>query len=128
MRVAGWPRPRSRWTRQDLEGPVDGGFRVRGAPERAVSWDELAAANGGALAAHATVRDPGETFPFGTHVAVVEVDTSTGDVRLVRLIAADDCGRILNPVLVRGQQHGGIAQGSGRRSSRRSCTTSRAIR
>jgi carbon-monoxide dehydrogenase large subunit len=94
----------------DLEGPVDGGFRVRGAPERSVGWATLAAADGPILA-QATVRDPGHTFPFGTHVAVVEVDTDTGEVRLLRHVAVDDCGRILNPSLVRGQQHGGIAQG-----------------
>jgi carbon-monoxide dehydrogenase large subunit len=65
----------------------------------------------GALAAQGVSRDPGSTFPFGAHVAVVEVDVRTGDVRLVRHVAVDDCGRILNPLLVRGQQHGGIAQG-----------------
>ena len=52
------------------------------------------------------------TYPFGSHVAVVEVDTETGGVKLVRHIAVDDCGRILNPLLVAGQQHGGIAQGA----------------
>ena len=51
------------------------------------------------------------TFPFGSHVAVVEVDRETGQVDLVRHVAVDDCGRILNPLLVNGQQHGGIAQG-----------------
>jgi carbon-monoxide dehydrogenase large subunit len=51
------------------------------------------------------------TFPFGTHVAVVEVDTETGNVQLIRHVAVDDCGTILNPMLVNGQQHGGIAQG-----------------
>ncbi|MGH9042712.1 MAG: xanthine dehydrogenase family protein molybdopterin-binding subunit, partial [Acidimicrobiia bacterium] len=51
------------------------------------------------------------TFPFGAHVAVVEVDTETGAVRPVRHVAVDDCGRILNPLIVAGQQHGGIAQG-----------------
>jgi carbon-monoxide dehydrogenase large subunit len=56
-------------------------------------------------------KDPGATFPFGAHVAVVDVDLDTGAVRLLRLVAVDDCGRILNPMLVRGQQHGGIAQG-----------------
>ena len=55
--------------------------------------------------------DPGATFPFGAHIAVVDVDVETGDVRLTRLVAVDDCGRILNPMLVRGQQHGGLAQG-----------------
>ena len=63
--------------------------------------------------AHELDFNQGEsTFPFGTHVAVVEVDTETGRVELIRHIAVDDCGRILNPLLVAGQQHGGIAQGA----------------
>lgn len=106
----------------DLDGPVDGGFRLAGAPDRAVSWSELArAANDpgrlprgvepAPLGAKGVYRERGSTFPFGTHVAVVEVDTETGWVDLVRLVAVDDCGRILNPMLVRGQQHGGLAQG-----------------
>ena len=52
------------------------------------------------------------TFPFGAHVAVVDVDTETGKVVLRRLIAVDDAGRILNPLLADGQRHGGIAQGA----------------
>lgn len=106
----------------DLEGPVEGMFRVRGAPDRTVSWGELAAAStdpgrvpqglsAGPLRADGIYREPGSTFPFGAHVSVVEVDTQTGDARAIRHIAVDDCGRILNPVLVRGQQHGGLAQG-----------------
>ena len=58
-----------------------------------------------------TSTQEGATFPFGAHVAVVEVDTETGQVELLRHVAVDDCGRILNPLLVTGQQHGGIAQG-----------------
>ena len=54
----------------------------------------------------------GPTFPFGAHLAVVDVDTETGEVRLERLIAVDDAGRILNPLLVDGQRHGGLAQGA----------------
>ena len=97
----------------DLEGPVDGGFRVAGAPDRAVTWAELAraAASDGGLWSSGVYRQKGSTFPFGAHVAVVEVDRETGDVSLCRAIAVDDCGRILNPMLVRGQQHGGMAQG-----------------
>jgi len=98
----------------DVEGPIDGGFQVAGAPARAVAWATLAARatdEGVPLSAKGVSSDPGATFPFGAHVAVVDVDLDTGDVRLVRLIAVDDCGRILNPMLVRGQQHGGIAQG-----------------
>jgi carbon-monoxide dehydrogenase large subunit len=98
----------------DLEGPADGGFRVAGAPDRTVGWAELAAAarqRGDPLSAKGVYREPGSTFPFGAHVAVVEVDAETGHVDLLRHVAVDDCGRILNPALVRGQQHGGIAQG-----------------
>jgi len=105
----------------DIVGPVDGGFSVAGAPERRITWRELAAIASddarrpegitSGLAAKGVYREPGSTFPFGTHVAVVEVDTETGAVELLRLVAVDDCGRILNPALVRGQQHGGIGQG-----------------
>jgi carbon-monoxide dehydrogenase large subunit len=98
----------------DLEGPADGGFRVSGAPDRAVTWAALAAAakdRGSSLSAKGVYRERGSTFPFGAHVAVVEVDRETGSVDLIRHVAVDDCGRILNPALVRGQQHGGIAQG-----------------
>ena len=52
------------------------------------------------------------TFPFGAHVAVVEVDLDDGDVRLVRHVAVDDAGVILNPMLAEGQVHGGLAQGA----------------
>jgi carbon-monoxide dehydrogenase large subunit len=91
---------------------VEGGFAVLGAPDRAVGWREVAGAgDGGALRAEGRWRQRGSTFPFGAHVAVVEVDTATGEVRLLRHVAVDDCGRILNPALVRGQQHGGLAQG-----------------
>ena len=98
----------------DLEGPVEGGFRVAGAPAQAIAWRELAslaAGDGEPLSAKGVSRDPGATFPFGAHIAVVDVDLDTGEVRLLRHVAVDDCGRILNPLLVRGQQHGGIAQG-----------------
>ncbi|MEV5298091.1 xanthine dehydrogenase family protein molybdopterin-binding subunit [Amycolatopsis methanolica] len=53
----------------------------------------------------------GATFPFGAHVSVVEVDVETGFVKPLRHIAVDDCGRVLNPMIVRGQQHGGAVQG-----------------
>jgi aerobic carbon-monoxide dehydrogenase large subunit len=91
---------------------VEGGFAVVGAPDRGVGWSEVAgASDGGALRAEGRFRQRGSTFPFGAHVAVVEVDTATGEVRLLRHVAVDDCGRIVNPALVRGQQHGGLAQG-----------------
>ena len=91
---------------------VEGGFAVVGAPDRSVGWAEVAGgSDGGALRAEGRFRQRGSTFPFGAHVAVVEVDTGTGAVRMLRHIAVDDCGRILNPALVQGQQHGGLAQG-----------------
>ena len=106
----------------DLEGPIDGTFGVAGVPDKAVTWAELAGASEdpdriphgmtpGPLRAAGVYREPGSTFPFGAHVSVVEVDTQTGDARAIRHVAVDDCGRILNPVLVRGQQHGGLGQG-----------------
>jgi carbon-monoxide dehydrogenase large subunit len=97
--------------------PVDlelagGGLRVRGVPRPVVSWAELAErASDSELSAEVNRQRPGFTFPFGAHVAVVEVDAETGDVRLVRHVAVDDCGNVLNPLIAQGQQHGGIAQG-----------------
>ena len=55
---------------------------------------------------------PGPTFPFGTHVAVVEVDTETGKVFFRRIVTVDDAGTVMNPLLAEGQRHGGIAQGA----------------
>ncbi len=105
----------------DLVSIDGGGFAVRGAPDRSMSLAALAEAAERAdrlppgmaagLRAEGVYREPGSTFPFGAHVAVVEVDTETGEVRLVRHIAVDDCGRVLNPALVEGQVHGGLAQG-----------------
>ena len=101
----------------------DGGARRRRrARAAALSWAELAArgeatrragppAWSRALAHELDFNQGDATFPFGAHVAVVEVDTETGRVELLRHVAVDDCGRILNPLLVAGQQHGGIAQG-----------------
>ncbi|MGH9043205.1 MAG: xanthine dehydrogenase family protein molybdopterin-binding subunit, partial [Acidimicrobiia bacterium] len=94
---------------------TDGGrIGVAGVPARSFGWGELARAaadQDGALSAVFDFTQAGSTFPFGAHVAVVEVDTETGAVRPVRHVAVDDCGRILNPLIVAGQQHGGIAQG-----------------
>ena len=90
---------------------VEGGFAVVGAPDRSVGWAEVVASEPGPIRAEGRFRQRGSTFPFGAHVAVVEVDTATGEVALLRHVAVDDCGRILNPILVRGQQHGGLGQG-----------------
>jgi carbon-monoxide dehydrogenase large subunit len=99
----------------DIVVADDGRVGVAGVPARAMTWAELAAAAARdgpePLAAALDAGQEGATFPFGAHVAVVEVDVDTGQVRLVRHVAVDDCGRIVNPMLVRGQQHGGIAQG-----------------
>jgi len=97
----------------DLE-LADGGFGVSGVPGATVSWARLATAaqeQGDPLRADHDFAAGGSTFPFGAHVAVVEVDTETGLVTPVRHIAVDDCGRIMNPLLVEGQQMGGVAQG-----------------
>ena len=91
-----------------------GAFHVAGTPARAVTWAELATRrkNDGGLAVAERFTSGGATFPFGAHVAVVEVDTETGKVTHLRHIACDDAGTVLNPMLLEGQIHGGIAQGS----------------
>jgi carbon-monoxide dehydrogenase large subunit len=101
---------------------LGGTVGVAGVPERALSWAALAAAASDrtrlpegmepGLAADADFAGDG-SYPFGAHCAVAEVDTETGDARLVRFFAVDDCGRIINPLLAEGQVHGGIAQGLG---------------
>ena len=97
----------------DIVVTDDGRVGVAGVPANALTWAELAreAAGDGGLLAEVDINQASPTFPFGAHVAVVEVDTETGKVMPVRHVAVDDCGRVLNPLLVAGQQHGGIAQG-----------------
>lgn len=96
----------------DLE-VADGGLRVRGVPTSRRAWAELAVRAGAeGLRAEIDFKQVGRTYPFGAHVAVVEVDAETGDVRLRQHVAVDDCGTVLNPLLAEGQQHGGIAQGA----------------
>jgi carbon-monoxide dehydrogenase large subunit len=100
----------------------DGRLRVAGVPDTAMSWGEVAAltvteeeagGDAGSLYVDDVFEQEEATFPFGAHVSVVEVDTETGEVEVLRHIAVDDCGTILNPVLVDGQVHGGVAQGYG---------------
>ena len=86
-------------------------FHVQGSPSVAKSWAELAAAASNPIAAEAMYKASAPTFPFGAHVCVVEVDSETGQVRVERYVACDDAGRILNPLIVDGQVHGGLAQG-----------------
>jgi carbon-monoxide dehydrogenase large subunit len=94
-----------------------GRFHVAGTPSIARTWADVAAhvheASGGdRFEALFDFEPSGVTFPFGAHVAVVEVDTETGRVELLRHVACDDAGTIVNPLVVDGQVHGGIAQGA----------------
>jgi carbon-monoxide dehydrogenase large subunit len=101
----------------------DGKFSVRGVPDKAITFQDVA------LAAHVAKSLPPDTepglaatrffepsnftYPFGTHVVVVEVDPETGEAEIKRYVAVDDCGRALNPMLVDGQVQGGIAHSIG---------------
>jgi carbon-monoxide dehydrogenase large subunit len=100
---------------------ADGKFFVKGSPGRNKTFQDVALM---AYLAHNLPKglepgleatsfwDPGNfVFPFGTHVAVVEVDPDTGKVKLQRYVAVDDVGRVINPMIVDGMVHGGIAQG-----------------
>jgi carbon-monoxide dehydrogenase large subunit len=100
-----------------------GKFFVKGSPDRSKAWGEVALM---AYLAHnlpagmepgletSSFYDPSNfTFPFGAHVAVVEVEPETGVVRLLRYVAVDDVGKVINPMIVDGMVHGGVAQGIG---------------
>ncbi|MBW2270706.1 MAG: xanthine dehydrogenase family protein molybdopterin-binding subunit [Deltaproteobacteria bacterium] len=100
----------------------EGRICLRDSPERGMSFPEVVAlAYGGGwpagvepgLEATSTFDPPDFTYPFGAHICVVEVGASTGAVELLRYIAVDDCGRVINPLIVEGQVQGGIAQGVG---------------
>jgi carbon-monoxide dehydrogenase large subunit len=97
-----------------------GHFYVKGSPDKRKAFGDIALASYGAnipaemeqgLEAVAYFDPPNFVWPFGTHIAVVEVDSETGHVDLSRYIAVDDCGNIINPMIVEGQIHGGVAQG-----------------
>jgi aerobic carbon-monoxide dehydrogenase large subunit len=93
-----------------------GQFHVAGAPQAALGWGDLAARLDQQdrlpeLSAEVDFTAAQPTFPFGAHLAVVEVDTETGGVELKRMIAVDDAGRIINPLVADGQVHGGVAAG-----------------
>ncbi len=101
----------------------DGKYQVKGVPEKSKSFFDVA------LMAHLAHNYPADlepgleathfydpknfVYPFGTHLAVVEVDANTGHVQLIRYVCVDDCGPIINPLIVEGQVHGGVAQGMG---------------
>jgi carbon-monoxide dehydrogenase large subunit len=103
-----------------LEAAVDdvvvldeGRLGVAGVPATGRTWAELAVA---ARERHAPLTheldfEQSGTFPFGCHVAVVEIDRETGQVSIRDLVAVDDCGTVINPLLATGQVHGGLAQG-----------------
>jgi carbon-monoxide dehydrogenase large subunit len=101
----------------------DGAIGVRGVPDRALSISEVAAEAHRprklprglepGLEESATFAIRESTFPFGAHLCVVEVDPHTGQVRVLRYVSVDDCGVVVNPLLVEGQIHGGIAQAMG---------------
>jgi carbon-monoxide dehydrogenase large subunit len=85
-------------------------FAVAGDPDASVPLAQLAL--GEPLLVRTIFSAPGATYPFGTHVAVVDVDTETGKAVLRRVVTVDDAGVVLNPLLAEGQRHGGIAQGA----------------
>ena len=100
---------------------ADGTFSVKGSPDKEMTvkgaaWAAFAAHNlpdgmEPNLEATATYDPPNFSWPAGAHAAVVEVDTETGDARLIRYVAIDDVGTVVNPLIVDGQVHGGITQG-----------------
>jgi len=101
----------------------DGKFSVAGAPQKSVTFAEVAATANLSNTLHPSI-EPGlesssfwepeaNTFPFGTHICAVEVDKDTGAVEITRYVAVDDCGRQLNPLIVEGQVQGGLAHGIG---------------
>ena len=105
----------------DVQVVVGQGLGVVGTPSATISWADLAQAAGdpsrlpegmdpGLDAIH-DFETPDSSYPFGAHVAVVEVDTETGLTKLIRHVTVDDSGKIANPLLAEGQIHGGIAQG-----------------
>ncbi|MGE5275711.1 MAG: xanthine dehydrogenase family protein molybdopterin-binding subunit [Acidobacteriota bacterium] len=102
---------------------ADGKFFVRGSPAKFktiqdvalmanVAWNHPKGLEPG-LEASAFFDPPNFVYPFGAHLAVVRVDSETGEIKLERYVAVDDCGRVINPMIVAGQIHGGIAQGVG---------------
>ena len=106
---------------EDIE-LADGRYRVKGVPTGGLDLSEVAdfAYSGdlpeeieAGLESTDFFKPADETFPFGTHVAVVEVFPETGQVKLLRYVSVDDCGQIISPLLVTGQVHGGLAQGIG---------------
>jgi carbon-monoxide dehydrogenase large subunit len=101
--------------------PADGGFAVAGVPDRSITWRQIAATAYGRPVPglepglqETVFFDPGrEAWGFGAHVALVRIEHETGKPTLEKLVLVDDCGVVLNPMIVAGQVHGGVAQGLG---------------
>ena len=90
-----------------------GTWHIAGDPDKSLSWSQVvSAADQGLIVANVRFTADRPTFPFGTHLSLVEVDVETGKVTLLRHVTADDAGPVLNPILLEGQRHGGIAQGA----------------
>ncbi|MEL7207462.1 MAG: molybdopterin cofactor-binding domain-containing protein [Actinomycetota bacterium] len=92
-----------------------GAFAVAGTPTITRTWADVAVKaaedTGDPLRSEADFQPPGATFPFGVHLSVVEIDRETGEVTILRHVACDDAGTMVNPLLVEGQVHGGVASG-----------------
>jgi carbon-monoxide dehydrogenase large subunit len=100
----------------DIVLDVDAGtFAVAGTPARSLDWPQVAThvsqSEDRELKAESDFQPPGATFPFGIQLSVVEVDRDTGQVTPLRHVTCDDCGTIVNPMIVEGQVHGGVASG-----------------
>ena len=102
----------------DLEW-TPGAFSVKGAPQKTKTIQEIAFAAytnhppgmEGGLEAVSYYDPPNLTFPFGSYICVVDIDRGTGEVKIRRFVAVDDCGNIINPMIVDGQIHGGLTMG-----------------
>ena len=98
-----------------------GKFHVKGAPDKSKAFGEVAFAAYGQLPAGleqgleavAYFEPPNFVWPFGSHICAVEVDAETGNAQITKYVAVDDCGNIINPMIVDGQLHGGIVQSIG---------------
>lgn len=102
---------------------ADGAAHVAGSPDKSVAWEEIAKVAyqphllpegmEGGMEAHAIFTPANATWPYGTMACLVTVDEDTGDVEIVRWVNVDDCGNVINPMIVDGQLHGGVVQGIG---------------
>src|SRR5205807_7512304 len=86
---------------------------VKGSPRQQLNFAELRREDPQRYRVEAAFDPPTTAYPYATHACVVEVDTETGGVRLERYVVAEDCGRMINPLVVEGQAHGAVAQGIG---------------